>query len=76
VAQVVLPSAQHFMPHADFAADSFLQQVDEQPAMTDTTQMRAMNVVIDFIIFIWLDVQAVRSSPNHAVCNYGQPPAS
>jgi hypothetical protein len=49
LAQVVLPSAQHFIPQDAFAAESFLQQVDEQPLIMTTAQASATNVTIDFI---------------------------
>jgi hypothetical protein len=54
VAQVVLPSAQQAIPQADFAVDSFLQQVEEQPLMTAATQMSAMTVTMDFIFWFGL----------------------
>ena len=37
------------MPQADFPADSFLQQVEEQPLMIAAAQMSAKNVVMDFM---------------------------
>ncbi len=61
VAQVVLPSAQHCIPHADFAADSFLQQVDEQPlrmtAATATTNKDVMIFMVS-VLFVLSSAQA------------------
>lgn len=50
VAQVVLPSVQHFMPQEGLAEHSvfFLQQV-EQPLMIVTAQKSATNVAMSFM---------------------------
>ena len=50
VAQVALPSAQHCMPQADFAAASFLQQVDEQPVARVAAQTRTANSLMNFML--------------------------
>jgi hypothetical protein len=54
VAQVTLPSSQHFMPQEGLAAHCFFfgQQV-EQPVMMNAAQTTATSVTMDFIFWFF-----------------------